>query len=34
MNGLFPGPLLNVTTNDDVHVNVFNDMDEPLLMTW
>ncbi|KAL1828011.1 hypothetical protein ACET3Z_006423 [Daucus carota] len=34
VNGLFPGPLLNVTTNDDVHVNVFNDMDEPLLMTW
>ncbi|XP_059669147.1 monocopper oxidase-like protein SKU5 [Cornus florida] len=34
INGMFPGPLINVTTNDVVHVNVFNDMDEPLLMTW
>ncbi|KAF5948027.1 hypothetical protein HYC85_013984 [Camellia sinensis] len=34
INGMFPGPLINSTTNDNVHVNVFNDMDEPLLMTW
>ncbi|XP_027155682.1 monocopper oxidase-like protein SKS1 [Coffea eugenioides] len=34
INGLFPGPLLNSTTNDIVHVNVFNHLDEPLLMTW
>lgn len=34
INGMFPGPLLNTTTNDNVHVNVFNDMDEPLLFTW
>ncbi|CAL5343290.1 unnamed protein product [Camellia sinensis] len=33
INGMFPGPLMNSTTNDNVHVNVFNDMDEPLLMT-
>ncbi|XP_073128499.1 monocopper oxidase-like protein SKU5 [Henckelia pumila] len=34
INGMFPGPLLNTTTNDYIHVNVYNDMDEPLLMTW
>ncbi|KAH7853699.1 hypothetical protein Vadar_005671 [Vaccinium darrowii] len=34
INGMFPGPLINATTNDNVHVNVFNDMDEPLLLTW
>ncbi|KAK7268512.1 hypothetical protein RIF29_21212 [Crotalaria pallida] len=34
INGLFPGPLINVTTNDLVHVNVFNNLDEPLLFTW
>ncbi|KAK2994277.1 hypothetical protein RJ640_022930 [Escallonia rubra] len=34
INGMFPGPLINITTNDNVHVNVFNDIDEPLLMTW
>ncbi|KAA8539242.1 hypothetical protein F0562_025934 [Nyssa sinensis] len=34
INGMFPGPLINVTTNDNLHINVFNDMDEPLLMTW
>ncbi|KAL0303523.1 UNVERIFIED_CONTAM: Monocopper oxidase-like protein SKU5 [Sesamum radiatum] len=34
INGMFPGPLINTTTNDVVHVNVFNNMDEPLLFTW
>ncbi|XP_021690260.2 monocopper oxidase-like protein SKU5 [Hevea brasiliensis] len=34
INGMFPGPLINATTNDNIHVNVFNDMDEPLLFTW
>ncbi|KAG4997897.1 hypothetical protein GLYMA_10G197300v4 [Glycine max] len=34
INGLFPGPLINATTNDVVHVNVFNDLDDPLLFTW
>ncbi|XP_035548513.1 monocopper oxidase-like protein SKU5 [Juglans regia] len=34
INGKFPGPLINATTNDFVHVNVFNTMDEPLLFTW
>ncbi|CAA2976605.1 monocopper oxidase SKU5 [Olea europaea subsp. europaea] len=34
INDMFPGPLINATTNDNIHVNVYNDMDEPLLMTW
>ncbi|CAL5404322.1 unnamed protein product [Camellia sinensis] len=34
INGMFPGPLINATTNDFVHVNVFNNLDEPLLISW
>lgn len=34
INGMFPGPLINSTTNEFVHVNVFNNLDEPLLFTW
>ncbi|KAK4751048.1 hypothetical protein SAY87_004530 [Trapa incisa] len=34
VNGQFPGPILNVTTNWNVVVNVKNDLDEPLLITW
>lgn len=34
INGQFPGPILNVTTNWNVLVNVKNDLDEPLLFTW
>ncbi|KAF9597519.1 hypothetical protein IFM89_019433 [Coptis chinensis] len=34
INGMFPGPLINTTTNDFVHVNIFNNLDEPFLMTW
>ncbi|KAJ9540131.1 hypothetical protein OSB04_026637 [Centaurea solstitialis] len=34
INGMFPGPLINATTNDIIHVNVFNNIDEPLLITW
>ncbi|KAL3503997.1 hypothetical protein ACH5RR_033838 [Cinchona calisaya] len=34
INGMFPGPLINSTTNDNIHANVFNNLDEPLLMTW
>ncbi|KAL8548857.1 hypothetical protein ACS0TY_007935 [Phlomoides rotata] len=30
----FPGPILNVTTNWNVVVNVKNNLDEPLLLTW
>ncbi|KAF9594057.1 hypothetical protein IFM89_027097 [Coptis chinensis] len=34
INGMFPGTLINATTNDNIHVNVFSGLDEPLLMTW
>ncbi|KAK9127556.1 hypothetical protein Syun_016353 [Stephania yunnanensis] len=34
INGMFPGPLINCTTNDVIGVNVFNNLDEPLLITW
>ncbi|CAN0859052.1 Monocopper oxidase-like protein SKU5 [Linum grandiflorum] len=34
INGQFPGPVLNVTTNWNVVVNVKNQLDEPLLLTW
>ncbi|XP_062103650.1 exosome complex component RRP45A-like [Humulus lupulus] len=34
IKGKFPGPILNVTTNWNVFVNVKNNLDEPLLITW
>ncbi|CAN6298846.1 unnamed protein product [Urochloa humidicola] len=34
INGKFPGPVVNITTNWNVVVNVLNDLDEPLLITW
>lgn len=34
IDGRFPGPILNVTTNWNVVVNVKNDLDEPFLFTW
>nr|XP_043618470.1 monocopper oxidase-like protein SKU5 [Erigeron canadensis] len=34
INGKFPGPLINATTNDIVKVNVFNNLDEAFLFTW
>ncbi|XAR70428.1 L-ascorbate oxidase [Bertholletia excelsa] len=34
INGKFPGPNINVTTNDNVVVNVRNKLDEDLLITW
>ncbi|KAE8679681.1 hypothetical protein F3Y22_tig00111398pilonHSYRG00328 [Hibiscus syriacus] len=34
INGQFPGPIFNITTNWNVVVNVKNDLDEPLLLTW
>lgn len=34
VNGTFPGPTLNVTTNYNVVVNVKNKLDEDLLITW
>lgn len=34
INGQFPGPLVNATTNNNVVIKVYNDLDENLLMTW
>ncbi|KAF3645231.1 putative dof zinc finger protein DOF5.1-like [Capsicum annuum] len=34
INGQFPGPTLNVVTNDNVIVTVINKLDDPLLITW
>jgi hypothetical protein len=34
INKQFPGPVMNVTTNYNVAVNVLNSLDEPLLITW
>ncbi|CAN0906248.1 Monocopper oxidase-like protein SKU5 [Linum grandiflorum] len=34
INDQFPGPLVNATTNDVVHVNVHNNLAEPFLITW
>ncbi|PON89473.1 Copper-resistance protein [Trema orientale] len=34
VNGKFPGPRINATTNYNVIVNVFNELDEDLLLTW
>ncbi|KAJ8446812.1 hypothetical protein Cgig2_016122 [Carnegiea gigantea] len=34
INGEFPGPNLNTTTNNNLVINVFNQLDEPLLFTW
>lgn len=34
INGQFPGPVINVTTNWNVVVNVKNNLDEPILFTW
>ncbi|GFP90096.1 l-ascorbate oxidase homolog [Phtheirospermum japonicum] len=34
INGAFPGPTINCTSNNNIVVNVFNNLDEPLLFTW
>ncbi|KAF5731074.1 putative multicopper oxidase [Tripterygium wilfordii] len=34
VNGQFPGPLINATTNNHVIVSVQNELDENLLITW
>ncbi|KAF8377977.1 hypothetical protein HHK36_031366 [Tetracentron sinense] len=34
INGKFPGPNINSTTNNNVVVNVFNNLDEPFLLSW
>ncbi|XP_042487304.1 L-ascorbate oxidase homolog [Macadamia integrifolia] len=34
INDQFPGPNINSTSNNNLVVNVFNNLDEPLLFTW
>jgi len=34
INGKFPGPQINCSSNNNIVVNVFNKLDEPLLFTW
>ncbi|KAK4763288.1 hypothetical protein SAY86_009056 [Trapa natans] len=34
INGQFPGPNINSTTNNNVVINIFNFLDEPFLITW
>ncbi|KAF3448384.1 hypothetical protein FNV43_RR09097 [Rhamnella rubrinervis] len=34
INGKFPGPTINVTTNNNVAINIRNKLDENLLITW
>ncbi|KAK6145011.1 hypothetical protein DH2020_021831 [Rehmannia glutinosa] len=34
INGQFPGPVINCTSNNNIVVNVFNHLDEPFLLTW
>ncbi|CAA6654983.1 unnamed protein product [Spirodela intermedia] len=33
INGQFPGPNINSTTNNNIVINVFNDLDEPFLLS-
>jgi len=34
INGQFPGPNINSTTNNNIVLDVFNNLDEPFLLTW
>ncbi|KAE9592666.1 putative laccase [Lupinus albus] len=34
INGKFPGPDINSSTNDNLIINVFNHLDEPFLLSW
>lgn len=34
INGQFPGPKINCTSNNNIIVNVFNQLNEPFLLTW
>ncbi|XP_049363854.1 L-ascorbate oxidase homolog [Solanum verrucosum] len=34
INGQLPGPRINCTSNNNIVVNVYNKLDEPLLLTW
>lgn len=34
INGEFPGPNINSTSNNNIVLNLFNNLDEPFLLTW
>lgn len=34
INGQFPGPRLDLVTNENVILNLINKLDEPFLLTW
>ncbi|KAL8117575.1 L-ascorbate oxidase homolog isoform X1 [Apium graveolens] len=34
INGQFPGPRLDVVTNDNIVLHLFNQLDQPFLLTW
>ncbi|XP_077239207.1 L-ascorbate oxidase homolog [Tasmannia lanceolata] len=34
INGQFPGPNINSTTNNNLVINVYNNLDEPFLLSW
>ncbi|XP_072954793.1 L-ascorbate oxidase homolog [Typha angustifolia] len=34
INGQFPGPNINSTTNNNIVINVYNHLDQPFLFTW
>ena len=34
INGEFPGPNINSTTNNNIVINIHNNLDEPFLVTW
>ncbi|CAI8606499.1 unnamed protein product [Vicia faba] len=34
INGQFPGPDIHSVTNDNLIINVFNNLDEPFLLSW
>jgi hypothetical protein len=34
INDMFPGPTINCSSNNNIVVNVFNQLDHPLLFNW
>jgi hypothetical protein len=34
INGEFPGPRINCSSNNNIVINVFNQLDQPLLFHW
>jgi L-ascorbate oxidase len=34
INGQFPGPSINCSSNNNIVINVLNNLDEPFLLSW